>query len=261
MNILFTICAREGSKGVVGKNVRMFCGNPLVYYTLEIYEKYLVKYGGGENAIELAVNTDSDLLLKQIQGRGTEYLFVKRKEELAGDIVAKAEVIRDTLSEIEEAQNKTYDLIVDLDLTSPLRNLEDVEGTINQVLQNRKCNFAYSVTEARRNPYFNMVCKGSNGFYDRVIPSDYTARQQVPECFDMNASIYAFSRDYLMDMTAQNRFALVWKMQDSVILDIDSERDFEVMEVLTKYYWENGRYLDIRSNNESRNIIDSTVKE
>ncbi|MBD5549017.1 MAG: acylneuraminate cytidylyltransferase family protein [Lachnospiraceae bacterium] len=246
MNILFTVCARAGSKGVVGKNVIMFCGRPIVHYTLEIYEKYVKKYGGNQNIIDLAVNTDSKRLLEQIDSKETEYIFVKRKDELAGDIVAKGEVIRDTLLEVEKNKNCEYELVVDLDLTSPLRTLEDVEGTICQVTQNEKCNFAYSVVESRRSPYFNMVCKNETGFYDRVISSNYTARQQTPECFDMNASIYVYDRDYLLHMNIENRHALVWKMEDSVVLDIDSENDLKVMEVLTRYYWEQGKYLDIK---------------
>lgn len=248
MNILFTVCARAGSKGAVGKNVRIFCGKPLVYYTLEIYEKYVKKYSSEQNQIDLAINTDSEQLLKQVHSRGTEFIYIKRKEKLAGDTAAKGDVIQDTLIETERIKNCEYELVVDLDITSPLRDLCDVEGTISMVMQNEKCNFAYSVVEARRSPYFNMVCKGKNGFYDRVISSAYTARQQVPECFDMNASIYVYTREYLLDMKIENRFALVWKMQDSVVLDIDSEIDFEIMEILTKHYWENGRYLDIKDN-------------
>lgn len=245
MNLLFTICARAGSKGAKGKNVRTFCGKPLVYYTLEIYEKYLKRYGNSWDVADLAVNTDSEQLLEQIRAKGTEFILVTRKKDLAGDVVSKGEVIRDTLMECERTKGRQYEIVVDLDVTSPLRNLEDIEGTINQVTKNTKCNFAYSVVEARRNPYFNMVSRGKAGFYDRVISSDYTARQQVPECYDMNASIYAYAREYLLDMQASNRFALIWEMNDTAILDIDSETDFEIMEILTEYYWKQGKYLDI----------------
>lgn len=248
MNVLFTICARAGSKGVVGKNVRTFCGKPLVYYSLEIYEKYMRKHSNKNSKIDLAVNTDSDLLLEQIQGKGTAFVNIKRKESLAGDVVAKAEVIRDTLIEAEVINNEIYDMIVDLDVTSPLRNLEDVEGVINKVTGNENCNFAYSVVESRRNPYFNMVCKNEKGFYERVIPSGYTARQQVPACFDMNASIYAYERKYLLNIHTIDSNALVWAMEDNGILDIDSENDFELMELLTKHFWQEGKYLDIVGN-------------
>lgn len=246
MNLLFIICARAGSKGAVGKNTRIFCGVPLVYYTLKIYEKYIVKHKGENEEIDLAVNTDSTELLRQIGDWGTAYIPVRRKIELAGDLVAKGDVIKDTVRAVEEIKGKSYDLVIDLDITSPLRELEDVEGTISQVLQNEECNFAYSVVESRRNPYFNMVCRNEKGFYDRVICSNYTARQQAPECFDMNASIYVYTKEYLMNMDPKKCVALVWKMRDSVVLDIDSDDDFEMMELLAEYYWRNGRYLDIR---------------
>lgn len=244
MNILFTICARAGSKGAKNKNVRMFCGKPLVHYTLMIYEKY--REGHAQDSVELAVNTDSRLLLEQIEAEGIEYLFVERKDELAGDVIAKGDVIKDTLMETEKRNKVTYDLIVDLDLTSPLRNLKDLEGTIDQVLQNEECNYAYSVTDSRRNPYFNMVCRKEDGFFDRVIPSKYTARQQLPVCYDMNASIYAFDRQYLLNMNSESRRALIWQMEDNLVLDIDSENDFKMMEMLAGYYWEHGKYLDIK---------------
>lgn len=244
MKLLFTICARAGSKGAKGKNVRLFCGEPIVYYTLEIYEKYKNKHQ--EEEVVLAVNTDSEELLKQIDQRGIPYIYVKRKEELAGDTAAKGDVIKDTLMEVEKERGCQYDLVVDLDITSPLRTLADVEGTIAQVVDNAQCNFAYSVAESRRSPYFNMVCKKENGFFDRVIPADYTARQQVPACYDMNASIYAYAREYLFHMSGDNRYALIWKMQDTAVLDIDSDGDFEIMELLTRYYWKQGKYLEIK---------------
>lgn len=244
MKILFTICGRAGSKGVKGKNVRLFCGKPIVDYTLKIYQMYLEKHQ--EDEILLAVNTDSAELIEQVKRWEIPILYVNRKAELAGDVVAKGDVIKDTLIQAEANESCQFDLVVDLDITSPVRTLADVEGTIALVAENESCNFAYSVTESRRSPYFNMVSQKENGFYDRVISATYTARQQVPACYDMNGSIYAYGREYLMDMTLENRRALIWKMEDSAVLDIDSDNDFELMEILTKYFWEKGRYLDIR---------------
>ena len=242
--ILFTICGRAGSKGVKGKNVKLFCGKPIVHYTLEIYKKYREKHK--EHRICLAVNTDSELLKQQVQEFGIECVLVNRKEELAGDVVAKSDVIRDSLEQAEKNYNQKIDLVVDLDITSPLRTVKDVEGTIELVLDNTECNFAYSVVEARRSPYFNVVNQKENGFYDRVIPTDFTARQQLPKCYDMNASIYVFEREYLLNLNPEKRRALIWEMQDTGVLDIDSEQDFELMEVLMRYYWEKGKYTCIK---------------
>ena len=244
MKLLFTICARAGSKGAKGKNVRLFCGKPIVDYTLKIYQRYVEAHP--EHEVLLAVNTDSEELLDQVKQSEIPFQYVCRKEELAGDAAAKGDIIKDTLIQTEAAQGCQFDIVVDLDITSPLRMLADVEGPIAQVMEHASCNFAYSVTDSRRSPYFNMVSKKENGFYDRVIAANYTARQQVPVCYDMNASIYAYARDYLFNMTAKNRRALIWKMEDSAVLDIDSDSDFELMELLTKYFWEKGRYLDIK---------------
>ena len=235
-NILFTVCARAGSKGVQGKNVRELCGKPIVYYTLDVYKEFAEKHK--EMNVILAVNTDSELLIKQINQYEIDYIWVERKEELAGDTVGKADVIIDTLFQVEEKLSRIFDVVIDLDLTSPLRKLEDIEGTLNLILENKQCNFAYSVVEARRNPYFNMVCIKENGFYDRVIASEFTARQQVPKCYDMNASVYAYARDYLLDNSKENRRALIWIMEDNGILDIDSEKDFEMMQAILKHYKE-----------------------
>lgn len=222
----------------------MFCGNPLVYYTLEIYKRY--KECHREHEICLALNTDSDLLRDQVEMFGIEYVSADRKEELAGDTVAKVDVIRDTLEQVEAIHKEKFELIVDLDITSPIRTVQDIEGTIDLVVNNLECNFAYSVVKSRRSPYFNIVNQKESGFYDRVIPTEFTARQQVPECYDMNASIYVYAKEYLMNSCGEMKRALVWEMQDVGVLDIDTEQDFEFMGVILKYMWSKGKYEDIR---------------
>ena len=183
MNILFTICARAGSKGVRGKNVRCFCGIPLVYYTVAAFEEYKTKYGLADK-IHLAVNTDSELLIEQLNSIETEYVLIERKESLAGDVIAKKDVIKDTLLEMEQLKGTAYDTVVDLDLTSPLRTAEDINGTLQTLLEDIDADISYSVTEARRSPYFNMVSENENGYYTTVLPSAFVARQQTPACYD-----------------------------------------------------------------------------
>ncbi|MCI8299561.1 MAG: acylneuraminate cytidylyltransferase family protein [Lachnospiraceae bacterium] len=234
MNILFTICARAGSKGVRGKNVRCFCGIPLVYYTVAAFEEYKTKYGLADK-IHLAVNTDSELLIEQLNSIETEYVLIERKESLAGDVIAKKDVIKDTLLEMEQLKGTAYDTVVDLDLTSPLRTAEDINGTLQTLLEDIDADISYSVTEARRSPYFNMVSENENGYYTTVLPSAFVARQQTPACYDMNASIYAYRKEYLLSSRLNDRKALIWVMRDTGILDIDSEEDLKLMEVIAQY--------------------------
>ena len=94
MNILFTVCGRAGSKGIKGKNFRKFLGVPLLYYTVAAIELY--KEMHSENRIDIALNTDSVDMVRLIERIDLGISCIDRKEELAGDYVAKIDVIRDT---------------------------------------------------------------------------------------------------------------------------------------------------------------------
>ena len=70
MNVLFTICARAGSKGVKGKNTRQFCGIPLAAYTVAAFRLFRQRFGAAYDEILLAVNTDSPLFTEQMDSMG-----------------------------------------------------------------------------------------------------------------------------------------------------------------------------------------------
>jgi len=240
MNLLFTICARAGSKGVKSKNIRSFLEFPIVYYTLAAYRLFLKNNKDQFEVVELALNTDSDTLVEQMKSSGVPFHYVQRREELAGDIVSKTDVIKDTLIEMQKKQGIRYDVVIDLDLTSPLRKPYDIQGTLDALLENQAADVAFSVTDSRRLPFFNMVSKDEAGLYNILINKGYVSRQQAPQCFDMNASIYAYRNEFISAASTKKVFdgkAVIWKMKDTAILDIDSEEDYELMQVLAKYFY------------------------
>ena len=237
MNILFTICGRAGSKGFKNKNVKEMNGVPLVYYTLAAIKGYADRHG--EDDIRVAVNTDSkelkDIIKAQKAVCGIEY--VRRKEELAGDEVPKIDVIRDTYLAVKG--NRAVDVAVDLDITSPLRTVGDVEHAIRELLGNPEYDLVYSVVEARRSPYFNLVEQSADGFFHTVCEGNLTARQQAPKCYELNASIYAYRPEFLegkIDKVISRYHTGISLMRDYLVLDIDSEADFVMMEMLHRYY-------------------------
>lgn len=248
MKILFTICGRAGSKGIKNKNIRDFLGKPLPLYTLSAIDLFLKDNPDVE--ADIAVNTDSPELVQIFENNKIRKVgFVPRKESLAGDVVGKIAVIQDCLYEMEKKGN-TYDLVIDMDITSPLRQHGDLQNVYQEKTENG-WDVVFTVAESRRNPYFNMVAKTENDGYKKAITSDYTARQQAPEIFDMNASIYAYDPDFLRN--AKNIFegrCGVVKMYDTGILDLDHENDFELMEVIAKYLFEK---------NEGFNLIFSNL--
>jgi len=241
MNILFTLCGRAGSKGVKGKNARDFLNVPLVWYSMANIALYMEKYAD-EDDIKIVLNTDSGPLKDLVRRvKDVPVTIIHREESLAGDKVPKVAVILDSLNKAEEAFARKFDMVVDLDITSPLRTVEDVKNAIDRKKQRNDVDVVYSVAPSRRNPYFNMV-KEENGFFCKAIPSNFTTRQEAPVFYDMNASIYAYSPDALRNKEHATFFnsgcdAIV--MKDTGILDIDSEEDYELMQVIAKYLFEN----------------------
>ncbi len=237
--VLITICGRAGSKGFRNKNLKTFCEKPLVYYTLSA--AFLFKAARPDVAVDVCLNTDSELLVELVKAKYPEVTYIPRQADLCGDTVPKMSVFQNSLAEMEKKTGRRYDYVMDLDITSPLRTEKDVENAFDKKDSRPDLDLVFSVTEARRNPYFNMV-KLVGDHVEKVIPSPYTARQQAPAIFDLNASIYVFRRDFL----ANNRTGILWdgkigisEMMDTGILDIDSEEDFRLMEVIARHLYDN----------------------
>ena len=244
MNILFTICGRDGSKGFKNKNLKNMNGVPLVYYTLSVIKLYQNIHP--ENSIMVAINTDSRELLEIIcsQNMVSDIRTVKRKEELAGDNAPKVEVVKDTYLNCREYGD--FQVIVDLDITSPMRRVEDVERAIDTLLEKQEYDLVFSVVPARRSPYFNMVEK-KGGCYGKLCPSIYTARQQAPKSYELNASIYAYRPCFLEHTIRKSILDYncgIIEMKDYLVLDIDTEEDFTQMSMLMKYFQGQDTELD-----------------
>lgn len=234
MNILFTICGRAGSKGFKNKNLKEMNGIPLAYYTLAAISGYSTRHP--ENNVIIAVNTDSELLKNLIEKQSAlSICFIKRKEELAGDVVPKVAVIQDTYRQLMDVHP---DVVIDLDITSPYRRVIDIENIVDEYCEGIY-DIVFSVVQARRSPYFNMVEKKEDGFYKKICQSSYTARQQAPQSYELNASIYAYKPQFLngmIDKTILDYKCGISIMSDYLVLDIDSEEDFEMMQYLHSFY-------------------------
>lgn len=233
MKILFTICGRAGSKGIKNKNVRTFLGYSLPYYTLSALDLFLNKKTIDFD-YDIVVNTDSEELMDIMRTNPfREVVIVNREKDLSGDLIGKIAVIADCFKKMKSE----YDMVVDLDITSPLRTVLDIERVIVKHIE-KEPDVTTTVTTSRRNPYFNQVIKTDYG-YKKVIDSEFTARQQAPEIFDMNASIYAYSSQFLkMGKGVLDGYVECVEMYDTGILDLDHENDFVLMEIVAKYLFD-----------------------
>ncbi len=250
--LLVTICGRAGSKGFKNKNLKVFCDKPLVYYSLAAVELFAAEKP--EVQIDVCLNTDSEDLARLVAEKYPEVVYLPRCEELGGDRVPKMAVIQDSLTRMEEKMGCTYDAVMDLDITSPLRTAEDVVNAWEMKASRPDLDLVFSVTESRRNPYFNMVrdCGDhiEKGIQTKPGEEVCTARQMAPVFYDVNASIYVYERNFLHNNTT----GIIWdakihvvQMMDTGILDIDSEEDFQLMEVIGGHLYKNlPRFAKVR---------------
>ena len=237
MNVLIAICGRAGSKGVNNKNFKKLLGYPLVDYTVAAAKLFQEK--NQKLDVDICINSDSKKLLK-IATRNVKIDKIKRPERLAQDDSPKVPAIRYSLKEMEDRYNLKYDYVIDLDITAPLRKIEDMENALKKSIAKEDVDVVYSVVEARRNPYFNMV-ERVNGEIKRINKTNFIRRQDAPDVYDMNASIYCYKRNSLLQKLERSTFdgkSDIIIMKDTGVLDIDSEEDFRLMDVMGKYFFE-----------------------
>ena len=153
--LLITICGRAGSKGFKNKNLKTFCGRPLVYYSLAAAQLFLEKMPGVQ--ADICLNTDSEALAALVAEKYPEVAYLPREAALGGDTAPKMAVIQDSLARMEARRGCAYDYVMDLDITSPLRTAQDIRNAYELKSARPDLDLVYSVTESRRNPYFNMV--------------------------------------------------------------------------------------------------------
>lgn len=226
MKRICTICARGGSKGVKGKNIRSLMGKPLIAHTIE-----QAQASGLFDAI--AVSSDSEAILDVARIYGIKYL-IKRPDELATDQAGKMPAIRHCVAEVERLTGITFDMMVDLDATSPLRAVEDIHNAVAMMEKSGAGNLITAMP-ARRSPYFNLVELNADGGVTLSKPpkTQILRRQDAPQCFDMNASIYIWDRQSFNEKNSVfNSDTQLYVMPEERSIDIDSEVDFQFVEFI-----------------------------
>jgi len=226
MKRLCTICARGGSKGVPNKNIRPMGGEPLIVHSL-----LQAQSSGLFDAV--AVSSDSKEILNISKKFSVDY-SIFRPQELASDSAPKLPAIQHCVNEVERISGENFDVIVDLDVTSPLRLTKDIEGAV-RLLEEKNVSNVITGCPARRSPYFNLVERDEDNYVRLSKPPEQiiTRRQDAPECFDMNASIYVWKRKELMgSKSIFNADTLLFVMPEERSIDVDHEWEFEYVEFL-----------------------------
>jgi CMP-N,N'-diacetyllegionaminic acid synthase len=227
MNIVCVIGARGGSEGLPGKNIRPLLGKPLIAWSIE-------QARACPEIARVAVSTDNPQIAEIARAHGADVPFV-RPAELATAAAGKWAVWQHALGACEQHYGEAVDVYVDLDCTSPLREVSDIRGAIAQYRAGH-VDAVFSVCEARKNPYFNML-EVNDGCLRicKPLARPVVRRQDAPRVLEHVASIYVLSPEYirrgagLLSGCTQG-----YDIGQQKSLDIDSEFDFELIEYLMR---------------------------
>ena len=224
--MLAVIPARGGSKGVPKKNIKELAGKPLIAYTIkaaidsDIFEK-------------VVVSTDSQEIADVAVSYGAEVPFLRPKE-ISGDMTSSDDVILHALSYYQQ-QGIEFAEVCKLQVTSPLRNSEHLKMAYN-LFHEKNADYLVSVCECEHSPLWSGTI-GEDLRLDNFISDEVkrSCRQDLPTYYRLNGAIYmgkvnqfSINKNFL----GKNCIAYIMEQKDSI--DIDSQLDFEMAEVMIK---------------------------
>lgn len=215
------IFARGGSKGLPGKNIRLLHGMPLLGWAI-----------GQAKSIprirRVIVSTDCVEIADVARYYGAEVPFLRPKS-LSGDNSSEWQAWRHALKYVQNDEGKLPDIMVSIPTTAPLRDVSDIDRCLDEY-EKGGADIVVTITEANRNPWFNMVSYLDEDFVELVNKSaaKVSRRQDAPVVYDMTTVAYVANSDFVMEKDShfEGRVRAVYIPIERAI-DIDTLLDFE----------------------------------
>ena len=225
-NILAVIPARGGSKGIPKKNLREINGKSLIQHAAQCASSIT-----WIDAVVLS--SDSDEIIQHAHKNNIDAPF-KRPTELSGDDAKSLDMWKHAWLFSEDYYKKRFDISILLEPTSPLRTSQDIQNTIDLLIQKQSHTVAtVSRTPGHYTPHKTLKISDS-GFIEPYLEDGikYSIRQHIPSYYHRNGICYATTRNSLVErgnLMQEDCLALVI---DRPIVNIDEEIDLKLAEVL-----------------------------
>lgn len=231
---LAIIPARGGSKGLPGKNIRLLNGKPLIAWSILAAQKS--KY-----LDTVIVSTDSESIATVARQLGVDVPFL-RPAELATDTASSIDVILHAIDTLAASPTgETYDYIILLEPTSPLRTAADIDLAIEQLLSPHSPRGAEAIVSVAKaeaaHPQFHMKI-GNDGFIEPFFSAEikHVPRQKIVDTYFPEGTIYISSVPALRAKRAfYHDKTIPYVVQRYQQLEIDEEMDLVCAEALMKY--------------------------
>jgi CMP-N,N'-diacetyllegionaminic acid synthase len=187
---LIIIPARGGSKGIPDKNITKVNGVPLIEYTINFAQKLT-------NKTNILVSTDSPRIAEVSQAAGATCPFLRPKE-LSTDLIGDIPVLRHALNSYQDLNGKSYELILMLQPTSPVRYEHQVREAISKLIENNYDSLiSISSVPRKFHPLkqFEISRDKLQVFSERAF--EIKARQQLNTSYIRNGVLYLFTAKFI----------------------------------------------------------------
>ena len=233
-SILAIIGARRDSKGLPNKNIRPFAGRPMIEWTIQagIDSSYIDR---------LIVSTDCQEIATIADAAGAEVPFLRPKE-LATDNAALEEALIHCINWLKGEQ--TYDYVMLLQPTSPLRDAKHIDQAIDYYFAQRNSDRDTLISAKAVSKKMGWLMQVNDaGYIDFCLEQQgsYPQRQNNRNYYLPNGAIYLSPAQVLADYFFHSPNTLYFLMEDDVSIDIDSLEEFLLAEKLHKQTLENMR--------------------
>jgi CMP-N,N'-diacetyllegionaminic acid synthase len=228
MNNLAFIPARCGSRRVVGKNIKLLAGQPLIAYTIQAALKTKL-------IDRIVVSTDSPEIAAIAREHGAETPFL-RPAEIAQSDSTEMDFFRHALDWFSENEKCSPKLIILLYPTSPFRKPATIDRAIETMLAHPEADSLRSICQCSEHPY--KMWRISKGYLKPFLecnpPNTHTFSTQLfPVIYIQNASIYITKPKTILEKNSPTGDTIIPFIMDQFeSLDINTPLDFTIAETL-----------------------------
>lgn len=233
---LVLIPARGGSKGIPHKNIKNFCGQPLIKYTIDFAKKHFPLN-------DICVSTDSNEIIEYVKSLGLKIYF-RRPDVLAQDTSSSRDVILHAIDFFKEL-GCTYEYIILLQPTTPIRN-DNLIGVAKQLsCVDNDFDLVVSVKNVKTSPYFNLYEENEDGFLRKSKAGNFIRRQDSPIIYEFTGAFYFFRTSSIVNHEVSD-FRKIRK--------IEINNPVENIDLDTPLDWVIGEFLMDLNNDSLKNI-------
>jgi len=226
VKILVLIPARSGSKGIPNKNIKDFCGKPLLAWSIEQASKSKYK-----DDMRIILSTDSIEYANIGHQYGAEVPFIRPKI-LSQDNSLDIDFIKHAVDYLKEWEQYNPDIILQLRPTQPCRKVEDIDKCLDIFINNREeYDSLRTLIESPKSPYKIYQINDDN-ILEPVIKLDGVdsfnmCRQDLPKCYLHNGYIDILNTNILSRSTISGTKIYPYIMNNDNFIDIDTAIDWE----------------------------------